>query len=264
MIMADQDLDGSHIKGLIMNYISTKWPELLKIKGFLCSLLTPIVKVFKGKKKEDAINFYTLTEYNEWLNENEGGKGYNHKYYKGLGTSTPQEAKQYFEEFKVVNYIWDDKTDKALELAFLKEMANDRKKWLSNYNSNVILNLTKKNISFSDFINKELIHFSNSDNIRSIPSMIDVLKPSQRKILYSCFKRNLTSEIKVAQFSGYVSEHSGYHHGEASLNSSIVGLAQNFVGSNNINLLERYFTLFLVQLKHSNSKFSGNFTLFIS
>jgi DNA topoisomerase-2 len=65
---------------------------------------------------------------------------------------------------------------------------------------------------------------------------MDGLKISLRKILFSAFKKNLTTEIKVAQFSGYVSEHSGYHHGEASLNAAIVGMAQNFVGSNNINL----------------------------
>jgi DNA topoisomerase-2 len=56
--------------------------------------------------------------------------------------------------------------------------------------------------------------------------------------LGAAFKRKLTSEIKVAQFSGYVSEHSSYHHGEASLNGAIVNMAQTFVGSNNINLLE--------------------------
>jgi DNA topoisomerase-2 len=55
--------------------------------------------------------------------------------------------------------------------------------------------------------------------------------------LYAAFKRNLTTSIKVSQFSGYVSEHSCYHHGEESLNQAIVGMAQNFVGSNNINLL---------------------------
>ena len=74
--------------------------------------------------------------------------------------------------------------------------------------------------------------------MRSIPNICDGLKISQRKILYSAFKKNLTNEIKVAQFSGYVSEQSCYHHGEASLNGAIVGMAQNFVGSNNINLLE--------------------------
>jgi DNA topoisomerase-2 len=67
---------------------------------------------------------------------------------------------------------------------------------------------------------------------------MDGLKISLRKILFSAFKKNLKTEIKVAQFSGYVSEHSGYHHGEASLNAAIVGMAQNFVGSNNINLFE--------------------------
>ena len=92
-------------------------------------------------------------------------------------------------------------------------------------------------VSYTDFVNKELIHFSKYDCERSIPNMMDGLKISLRKILYSAFKKNLTSEIKVAQFSGYVSEHSGYHHGEASLNAAIVGMAQDYVGSNNINLL---------------------------
>ena len=61
---------------------------------------------------------------------------------------------------------------------------------------------------------------------------------SQRKILFSCFKRNLKSEIRVAQLAGYVSEHSGYHHGEESLNGAIIAMAQNFVGSNNVHLLQ--------------------------
>ena len=52
-----------------------------------------------------------------------------------------------------------------------------------------------------------------------------------------CF-RNLKKEIKVAQLVGSASEISGYHHGEQSLAGTIVNLAQNFVGSNNLNLLE--------------------------
>lgn len=68
--------------------------------------------------------------------------------------------------------------------------------------------------------------------------MADGLKPGQRKVLYGCFKRNLTKEIKVAQLAGFVSEKTAYHHGEVSLTMTIVGLAQNFVGSNNIELLE--------------------------
>jgi two-component sensor histidine kinase len=52
-------------------------------------------------------------------------------------------------------------------------------------------------IPFSDFINKELILFSMADNIRSIPSVADGLKPGQRKVIWGCFKRNLKKEIKV-------------------------------------------------------------------
>jgi DNA topoisomerase-2 len=55
--------------------------------------------------------------------------------------------------------------------------------------------------------------------------------------MFACFKRKLYAEIKVAQLSGYVAEHSAYHHGEVSLQTTIVNLAQRFVGSNNINLL---------------------------
>ena len=51
MIMTDQDLDGSHIKGLIINWLDTFWPELLKIKGFVCCIETPIVKMLQKKKE---------------------------------------------------------------------------------------------------------------------------------------------------------------------------------------------------------------------
>jgi DNA topoisomerase-2 len=92
-------------------------------------------------------------------------------------------------------------------------------------------------IPYSDFINKELILFSMADNIRSIPSVADGLKPGQRKVIWACFKKKLKKEIKVAQLVGYISEVAAYHHGEQSLSMTIVNLAQDYVGSNNINLL---------------------------
>jgi DNA gyrase/topoisomerase IV subunit B/DNA gyrase/topoisomerase IV subunit A len=239
MLMTDSDVDGSHIKGLVINFLS-KWPSLMKLTGFVTSLLTPIVKVWKkGNKKGklDAINFYTLTAYNDWLQVNNNGKGYETKYYKGLGSSTPQEGKEYFRNFKMVTYHWDEAAASSVDMAFSKERADDRKTWLANYDINSILDINQSRITISDFINKDLIHFSNYDNHRSIPSIFDGLKPSLRKIMYCSFKRNLRSEIKVAQLAGYVSEHGAYHHGEASLNGAIVNLAQNYVGTNNINLL---------------------------
>merc|ERR1712125_310469 len=50
--------------------------------------------------------------------------------------------------------------------------------------------------------------------------------------------RNLRNDMKVAQLVGYVAEHSAYHHGEASMAGAIVAMAQDFVSTNNINLLE--------------------------
>ena len=239
MLMTDSDVDGSHIKGLVINFLS-KWNSLMKLTGFITSLLTPIVKVWKKGAKNGKLNatsFYTLSAYNEWCDTHNGGKGYEVKYYKGLGSSTPLEGKEYFKNFKIVTYHWDEIASASVDMAFSKDRADDRKTWLSDYNSDCILDINQSSVTITDFINKDLIHFSNYDNHRSIPSIFDGLKPSLRKIMYCSFKRNLKSEIKVAQLAGYVSEHGAYHHGEASLNGAIINLAQNYVGTNNINLL---------------------------
>lgn len=236
MIMADQDHDGSHIKGLLMNLFHAEWPGLLK-SGFLCTLLTPILKASKGKT---TVSFYSIPEFNAWKEANsltQGMGSWKIKYYKGLGTSTPAEAREWFKDLHEIKYEWDERTDESINLAFNKKQADDRKKWLSHYDPKKMLLSDEGKAKYTDFVNNELIHFSNADNIRSLPHMIDGLKPSQRKILYSCFKRNLRDEIRVAQLAGYVSEHAAYHHGEASLMSTIIGMAQNFVGANNINLL---------------------------
>jgi len=69
-------------------------------------------------------------------------------------------------------------------------------------------------VTFADFVNKELVLFSNTDNERSIPSLVDGLKPGQRKVLFTCLKRADKREVKVAQLAGSVGEKSAYHHGE--------------------------------------------------
>ena len=238
LIMTDQDYDGSHIKGLIINFIHFFWPSLIKRKDFLQEFITPIVKATKNGQK--SLTFFTMKEYSDWFNNN-NHNGYKIKYYKGLGTSTSKEAKEYFNEinklrlnFKYIN----NEDDKSIELGFSKDETEGRKNWLLNFDPfNTYLDQSSGEIRYKNFINEELIFFSYYDNIRSIPSMMDGLKPSERKILFGCFKRNLRSEIKVAQLSGYVSEVSSYHHGEISLSQTITALAQDYVGSNNINLL---------------------------
>lgn len=240
MIMTDQDHDGSHIKGLIINFIHHFWPSLLKLNGFLREFVTPIIKATKGN---EVRAFFTLPEYEHWAEQRKAQgdfKGWKMKYYKGLGTSTAKEAKEYFTEITdhTIEFEYQGAADDAaIELAFSKKLADQRKEWLKTYSVDTYVDHSVKTLTYEDFVNKELILFSIADCFRSIPSLCDGLKPGQRKILFSCFKRKLKNEIKVAQLSGYVAEHSAYHHGEVSLQSTIVAMAQNFVASNNINLL---------------------------
>lgn len=234
LFMTDQDLDGSHIKGLCINLFECLWPSLLNIEGFLGFMNTPILKATKSGK---MIHFYNEQEYELWKSEHQDAKGWSIKYYKGLGTSTGKEFKEYFKDKKTMDIHLGDKDNETIDMVFNKKKSDFRKEWLSNYERNNVLDTRDTKITLGDFIHREMIHFSKYDCDRSIPNMMDGLKVSQRKILYSAFKKNLVNEIKVAQFSGYVSEHSGYHHGENSLNGAIVNMAQNFVGSNNINIL---------------------------
>ena len=235
LFMTDQDLDGSHIKGLGINLFQSEWPTLAEIPGFIGFMNTPILKAKKGTQE---LIFYNEGEYQVWKEANES-KGWKVKYYKGLGTSTGKEFREYFEKKKLVGFEHTGQvSNNAIDMVFNKKRADDRKEWLGTYDRESYLDTGKETVPYEDFIHKELIHFSKYDCDRSIPNLMDGLKISLRKILYAAFKKGLTSEIKVAQFSGYVSEHSGYHHGEASLNAAIVGLAQNFVGSNNINLFQ--------------------------
>ena len=257
MLMMDADVDGSHIKGLFFNFIHHFFPTLLKVDEFMASLITPVVKVTKGA---EIISFNTLSKFEEWKAKVDSNK-WAIKYYKGLGTNTSKEARSYFDKLtdNMVYYKWDGtNSNESLELAFSKKLADNRKRWLKNYDKNLIIERSQKLITYHDFIHKDLIHFSNYDNIRSIPHLLDGFKPSHRKVLFGSFKKNLITDVKVAQIVGYISEQSAYHHGEMSLTNTIIGMAQNFVGSNNLNLLVpsgQFGTRLLGGKDHSSARY---------
>uniref|UniRef100_A0A6C0BLC5 DNA topoisomerase (ATP-hydrolyzing) n=1 Tax=viral metagenome TaxID=1070528 RepID=A0A6C0BLC5_9ZZZZ len=319
ILMTDADVDGDHIKGLGFNLFHEFWVSLLKIDGFFCSLLTPIVKLTHNRSGE-VISLYSLGELEQWKKAHaETMNQWKPKYYKGLGTHNATEAKDIFRKMKLQKYSWNNLSrkierdgglppmipttppasqipntsqtkinsvepkaidvetsthytattsatantiatnleafrtyytnngrhpcDLAMELAFSEKNADYRKGWITNYLSLkakglIDLDLHKLPImSYFDFINEKLVEFSVYDNERSVPSMVDGLKPGQRKILFTMFQKNYKKEIKVAELAGIVSSVTAYHHGEVSLEETIIGMAQDFPGANNLNLL---------------------------
>jgi DNA gyrase/topoisomerase IV subunit B len=295
VLLADGDHDGTHIRGLVMNLFGQQWPSLLKIDGFMCAMLTPVVKSWRsstgdaggaegaggsskarGRSASSASSkpglreFYTVPEFDAWrasLGEDEASKWHS-KYFKGLGTSTPEEARDWFRKLSIVAYRWDDASSAdALGLAFDKKRADHRKAWLEQGpppQQPILQPLPLEGgggsgatgiagpgmpgmpptvgvtatVTHDTFVKHDLIHFSIYDVMRSIPSAVDGLKVSQRKALFGCFKRNLIKEeVRVAQLAAYVSEHACFHHGETSMQGTLVGMAQDFVGSNNLPIL---------------------------
>jgi len=237
MILTDADVDGSHIKGLFINFIHAFWPSLLEnVPNFLTSMRTPILKCVKGTQSRA---FYTKQDYDRWKAITRDSGSWKIKYYKGLGTSSANEARDYFRDLETnkINYSFDKEQSADIDLAFKKTMTHERKRWIGSATDTVLDTETNTTVSVADFIHKDLIWFSVSDNVRSIPSMVDGLKPSQRKVLHACRKRTSNSEIKVSQLSGFVSTETAYHHGEQSLMGTIINMAQDHVGSNNIQLL---------------------------
>uniref|UniRef100_H2UY95 DNA topoisomerase 2 n=1 Tax=Takifugu rubripes TaxID=31033 RepID=H2UY95_TAKRU len=239
----------SGVTGLLINFIHHNWPSLLR-HNFIEEFITPIIK---ASHKKSQLSFYSIPEFNAWKESQANHKSWKIKYYKGLGTSTSQEAKEYFSDMqrhRIPFKYAGPEDDEAITLAFSKKKVEERKEWLTNFMTNrrqrrehnlpedYLYGQTTKYLSYNDFVNKELVLFSNSDNERSIPCLVDGFKPGQRKVLFCCFKRNDKREVKVAQLAGSVAEMSAYHHGEVSLMMTIVGLAQNFVGSNNLNMLQ--------------------------
>lgn len=239
----DADSDGADIMGLIINFFDTKFPSLLKIPGFFSEFISPMIQVlFRNGTK---VPFYNEVEYRKYMLTSEAMKSIGVKFIKGLATNEDSDIKNYFKNYKdnCINILFEGEYQEHLDKAFNKDRANDRKVWLTTITPDTHLPRLKGTpIPVIDFINNDLVLYSMDSCIRSIPSCIDGLKPSQRKILYTLFSLPVSQsrkQMKVFQLGGLVAKTSNYHHGDQSMNETIIKMAQDYPGSNNIPLLER-------------------------
>lgn len=127
-------------QGLIINFIHYQWPNLLR-HGFIEEFITPIIKVFRNKKEgqqqhQQEKSFFSVPEFEEWQKQTPDWNTWKIKYYKGLGTSTSKEAKEYFSDMNrhCIRFEYSGiKDDLSIQLAFNKRLTEERKEWLTKF-----------------------------------------------------------------------------------------------------------------------------------
>lgn len=232
-IAADADVDGTHIRWLLHNLFYEQYNDLIR-GGFVKVLLTPIIKASHGKQTR---KFYTEKEFEDWLSQSESHKNWKTNHMKGLATSEDSDIIEEFKNPNIVTYEYDDHAKDYLQLAFGDYMEDYRKKWILNYDHNKIDTVNKPG-TISYGINNELVEYSLYSVKTKLPSIVDGLKVCQRKIVYGAMKKGKSSFNKVDRLASSVAEISCYKHGETSLSDAIKIMAQDFIGSNNLPILE--------------------------
>lgn len=245
MVAADQDVDGSHIAGLVFNFIDTCAPSLLAVKpDYLSRFATSLIRVSLGKQ-HDEVGFYSQIEYETWCarRREDGlplGKA---KYFKGLGTSSSALAKEYFRDLATNNIVMrhtGHSCNDALDLAFNKRRADDRKSFLlAECDPKAYVPYEQAETTLTTFVRDELLpQYALSTLRRAIPSL-DGFKDATRKVLFGARDLNLRGDegISVANAAGKIASRTNYHHRGTAMEDTIIGMAADYTGTANVNLL---------------------------
>lgn len=254
MILADQDVDGGHIAGLVINIFQVLVPALMKANpNFITRVATPLVRATHPSKTVPDEEFMTEHAFDEWWNSkvDETLKSkYIVKYFKGLGTSTPKDAKYIFShmnKYKIAIDCRADECEDKLKLFFSEKdhqgnkMSDKRKDMVKSKQLPVEIDYSDDNVNAVDFLLAEVLPHSIYNNERMLPHVIDGLKMVQRKLIWTLLTKykNVTSPtLKMAQFAADSAKETMYKHGEISACGAGVNMAKNFpISGNNINLL---------------------------
>ena len=232
-LFTDADSDGNHIFCLALNLINKFWPCLID-QGYVQRFITATIVATRGKEIK---HFFNIEDFNKW-HDSASGK-WDISYKKGLGSSNRDEMIEYFRAIDkyLKNIVKDEQSDDMMKLAFDPKLVQKRKDWISRPDYCMpSIDYSKENLQISTTIDRELNSYSKYSVRRAIPSLLDGLKESMRKILFTVLNRT-DKKVKVAQLASEVALKSMYLHGETSLNGAITGLAQSFPGANNLPLL---------------------------
>lgn len=91
--------------------------------------------------------------------------------------------------------------------------------------------------SITDFLEEDFSASALYLSFRSLPSVVDGLKQSHRKAVYTLKKKNIKDRQKVSQLGPLVASETDYLHGDISIIGAITTLGQDYAGANNLPLL---------------------------
>jgi DNA topoisomerase-2 len=216
-IFTDQDPDGDHICGLILNLFDAQWPSLLEhVPGFLKRFRTPLLRVLPAGPA-----FFSRPEFEAWRiahcsSSSSGaasGSGCGAgtvkvKYYKGLGTSTSAEGRAYASNLAkhLVHFDWTRAhSSPILNECFSDKMAEARKKLLTNNPVSQDVHVSEDmRVTVSDFAVTGLLDFYRYANKRCMPDLVSGLKPAQAKALYAALHLNLVQRNLLQNLNVFV------------------------------------------------------------
>lgn len=233
-ILADSDLDGRHIIGLVTLIFHCRYPSLIR-RGFVSHVRSPTIRVARGIDKR---KFLTASSYETWKNSNPNYTKYNHEYFKGLATSEKDNIVEDSKDLRVVNLVYDEKSDDMMDLIFNKKKADSRKKFIAEFKGVEEVEFYQTQ-SISNYGSNELILFECENLRRNLP-WIDGLKIGQRKLIWYAwihwkFESDPKKKMNVAEFGNNTKSTTKYDYGDKAIADTIINMARQYVGSNNLS-----------------------------